>query len=118
MSPALSTSHSTRTFSPPRIGSWQENTGWSTQSLLSPVACSVDEPSKPQIGRSLPSCMILVFERSSGVGDTPSSQMYSAWYATHVPFRGGSTPRERVIDDGAQAVIGGFLDGCSDVNAL
>ncbi|OPZ22300.1 MAG: putative tRNA sulfurtransferase [candidate division BRC1 bacterium ADurb.BinA364] len=45
----------------------------------SPVACSVDEPSKPQIGGVLPSARILVFERSRGVGSVPSSQMYSAW---------------------------------------
>ena len=45
------TSHITRTLSPPRIGSGHENTGWSTQSELSPGAWLVLEPSKPQIGR-------------------------------------------------------------------
>ena len=72
------TSHITSTSSPPRIGSGQETTGLSTQSLLSPAAWLVLEPSKPQIGSSLPSSMILVFERSFDVGCVPSIQMYSA----------------------------------------
>ena len=66
-------------LSPPRIGSGHENTGLSMQSLLSPGAWLVDEPSKPHTGGVLPSAMILVFERSSGVGSVPSIQMYSAW---------------------------------------
>ncbi len=79
-SPAFSTSHSTRMCLPPRIGSGQLKTGFSTQSDASPVACSVDDPSKPQIpGSWTSSARILVLLRSSGVGFTPSSQMYSAW---------------------------------------
>src|SRR5687768_17338484 len=77
------TSHITRMLRPPRIGSGHANTGLSTQSDLSPVACSVDDPSKPQIGGSVTSsARIFVLLRSRGVGSTPSSQMYSAWYAT------------------------------------
>ena len=61
------TSHITRTSSPPRIGSGQrEHRASSTQSLLSPVAWLVLEPSKPQIGSAAPSGTILVFERSFG----------------------------------------------------
>ena len=79
MSSARSTSHRTSTFCPPRRGSGHVNTGFNTQSLCSPVACSVDEPSKPQIGITVaPSFRIFVFDRSSGVGDVPSIQMYSA----------------------------------------
>ena len=86
-----STSHITSTLSPPRIGSGQLKTGWSTQSDLSPGAWFVDEPSKPQIGRSvLPCSMIFVFERSLAVGVVPSTQMYSALYAI-----GGSFPPRR-----------------------
>ena len=77
----------TRMLSPPRIGSGQLNTGWSTQSDLSPGAWLVDEPSKPQIGSSLtPSSRILVFERSLAVGSVPSTQMYSALYVIGFPF--------------------------------
>ena len=73
------TSHNTRMFLPPRIGSLQVKTGFNMQSDLSPVACSVDEPSKPQIGGVFTlSFRILVFERSCGVGWCPSIQMYSA----------------------------------------
>jgi hypothetical protein len=54
---------------PPRNGSGHVNTGLNTQSDASPVACSVDEPSKPQIGGTLtPFLMIFVFDRSIGVG--------------------------------------------------
>ena len=60
-----STSHMTRTLSPPRIGSGNENTGCSTQSELLPGAWFVLEPSKPQIGSSLPSSRILVLDRST-----------------------------------------------------
>ena len=63
---------------PPRIGSGQSNTGMSTQSLLSPVAWLVLEPSKPQSGNGAPSARIFVFERSFAVGSVPSIQMYSA----------------------------------------
>jgi len=49
------------------------------QSDDSPVACSVDEPSNPQIGGVFTEfSMILVLERSIGVGFAPSIQMYSA----------------------------------------
>ena len=72
------TSAMTSTSSPPRIGSGHDHTGRSTQSDLSPVAWFVDEPSKPQMGRSAPSAMILVFERNFAVGFVPSIQMYSA----------------------------------------
>jgi hypothetical protein len=49
------------------------------QSDDSPVACSVDEPSKPQIGGVFTELSrIFVFERSNGVGFVPSIQMYSA----------------------------------------
>ena len=54
------------------------NTGLSTQSLLSPVAWFVLDPSKPQIGSSASSATILVFEPQLGVGSVPSIQMYSA----------------------------------------
>jgi hypothetical protein len=74
----LRTSHSTRTFEPPRIGSGQENTGWSTRSEAWPSAWLVLEPSKPQIGSASPSARILVLERSFAVGSVPSIQMYSA----------------------------------------
>ena len=50
----------------------------STQSLLSPVAWFVLEPSNPQIGSSPSPVMIFVLERSFGVGSVPSIQMYSA----------------------------------------
>ena len=73
------TSQSTRMLRPPRIGSGQRNTGLSTQSDDSPVACSVDEPSNPQRSGSVTSSsMILVLLRSNGVGWVPSNQMYSA----------------------------------------
>ncbi len=87
-----STSHITRTLLPPRIGSGQVKTGRSTQSDLSPVACSVEEPSNPQMPGSAPSAMILVFERRPGVGWAPSIQMYSAWYGT-VSSRGSGWRR-------------------------
>jgi hypothetical protein len=49
------------------------------QSDASPVACSVDEPSKPQTGGVFTLfARIFVFERSIGVGLWPSIQMYSA----------------------------------------
>jgi hypothetical protein len=64
--------------SPPRIGSGKLATGLSTQSLLSPVAWLVLEPSNPQIGRSAPSGRMFVFERQIAVGSVPSIQMYSA----------------------------------------
>ena len=74
-----STSHITRTSSPPRIGSGHENTGWRTQSELLPGAWLVLEPSNPQMGRGLePSVMTLVLDRSRAVGSVPSIQMYSA----------------------------------------
>src|SRR5512136_2151716 len=76
------TSAITRTLSPPRIGSGHENTGRSTQSELEPGAWLVLEPSKPQIGRSLPSCRTFVFDRRRAVGSVPSIQMYSALIAT------------------------------------
>src|SRR5690348_5893546 len=86
----------TRMLSPPRIGSGQLKTGFSTQSDLSPGAWFVDEPSNPQIGRSfLPSSMILVFERSLAVGAVPSTQMYSALYA----IRGSFPPLVRLCDE-------------------
>src|SRR3954451_7223716 len=73
------TSHRTRTSSFPRMGSGQLKTGLSTQSEALPGAWLVDEPSKPQMGRSVtPSVMILVFDRNLAVGSVPSIQMYSA----------------------------------------
>ena len=77
------TSAITSTSSPPRIGSGHMKTGLSTQSDLSPVAWLVDEPSKPQIGRSARPdgaslSMIFVLERILAVGSVPSIQMYSA----------------------------------------
>lgn len=74
----FSTSHRTRRLAPPRIGSGQENTGWSTRSEAWPSAWFVLDPSKPQIGSSSPSDMIFVLERSLAVGSVPSIQMYSA----------------------------------------
>src|SRR5687768_17014715 len=74
----------TSRLSPQRIGSGQVNTGWSTQSDLSPGAWLVELPSKPQIGSSAGATLssrILVFERSLAVGAVPSIQMYSALYA-------------------------------------
>ena len=84
------TSHITRMLRPPRSGSLHQYTGLRTQSDDSPVACSVDEPSKPQMGGVFTELsMIFVFERSMGVGLTPSIQMYSAWYGmVMVSFRG------------------------------
>jgi hypothetical protein len=60
------------------MGSGYEATGCSTQSELLPGAWLVLEPSKPQIGSSLPSARILVFDRRRAVGSVPSIQMYSA----------------------------------------
>ncbi len=66
---ARRTSHSTRMFLPPRSGSGHVNTGSNMQSERSPVACSVEDPSKPQIGGVLTELSrILVLERSIGVG--------------------------------------------------
>jgi hypothetical protein len=42
---ASNTSHITKTWGAPRSGSGQTKTGRSTQSLLSPGACSVLDPS-------------------------------------------------------------------------
>jgi hypothetical protein len=57
-----------------------QNTGFNMQSDDSPVACSVEEPSNPQIGGVVTELsMILVFDRSIGVGLAPSIQTYSAW---------------------------------------
>ena len=75
-------SHMTRMLSPPRIGSGQVKTGCRTTSELSPVAWLVLEPSKPQMPTSPPSGMILVLDRISAVGSTPSIHMYSALYVT------------------------------------
>src|SRR5262245_22532574 len=86
------TSQSTRTSSPPRIGSGHEKTGCSTQSDLSPGAWLVLEPSNPQMGSSAPSARILVFDRSLAVGSVPSIQMYSALYV----IGGRSSGRARV----------------------
>ena len=72
------TSFSTSLFLPPRIGSGQMNTGFSTQSELLPGAWLVLEPSKPQMGGASPSGTILVLLRSLAVGSVPSIQMYSA----------------------------------------
>ncbi len=74
-----STSHMTSLLSPPRSGSGHTKTGCSTQSESLPAAWFVLDPSKPQIGGSLPSSTILVLLRSNGVGSVPSIQMYSAW---------------------------------------
>ena len=76
-----STSAITNKLSPPRTGSGHENTGRSTQSEFEPGAWFVLEPSKPQIGRSLPFGRTLVFERSRAVGSVPSIQRYSALIA-------------------------------------
>src|SRR5260221_11768553 len=72
------TSDMTSLFSPPRIGSGQTNTGFSTQSDCAPGACSVLDPSKPQIGGASPIGTTLALERSLAVGFEPSIQMYSA----------------------------------------
>jgi hypothetical protein len=49
------------------------------QSERSPVACSVEDPSNPQIGGVFTELSkIFVLERSIGVGLCPSTQMYSA----------------------------------------
>jgi hypothetical protein len=63
------------------MGSGATLTGRKTQSELDPGACSVLEPSKPQMGGAVPSGTTLVFERSFAVGFCPSIQMYSARYA-------------------------------------
>src|SRR5262245_16751334 len=72
------TSHITSLWGSPRNGSSQTKTGLSTQSERSPVACSVLDPSKPQIGGSWPFGTTFPLERSFGVGCDPSIQMYSA----------------------------------------
>src|SRR4051812_37196125 len=77
----VSTSAMTSTLSPPRIGSGQLKTGFSTQSDLSPGAWLVLDPSKPHTGSSAPSASTLVLDRSLAVGSVPSIQMYSALYA-------------------------------------
>ena len=59
----------------------------STQSEFLPGAWFVLEPSKPQIGRSSPSAMILVLERRRAVGSVPSIQMYSALKVTRALLR-------------------------------
>ena len=74
-----STSHMTSLSPSARSGSGQTKTGCRTQSESLPSAWFVLEPSKPQIGGSLPSSTIFVLLRSSGVGSVPSIQMYSAW---------------------------------------
>ncbi len=88
----FSTSHRTSTSSPPRIGSGQVKTGFSTQSEAWPSAWLVEDPSKPQIGSaSRPAgepAMILVLERSLAVGSVPSIQMYSALKVTGHILRG------------------------------
>ena len=68
----------TSTLSPPRMGSGTTLTGFSTQSEFSPGACSVLEPSNPQIGGWSPVGTTIVFDRSFAVGFWPSIQMYSA----------------------------------------
>src|SRR5688572_22539395 len=91
-------------LSPPRIGSGQLNTGRSTQSDLSPGAWLVDDPSKPQIGRSpafVPSSRIFVFERSLAVGSVPSTQMYSALIA----IRGFLPPRRGSVGVGCAVTL-------------
>lgn len=76
---ASNTSHITRIFLPPRIGSLQLKTGFRMQSDASPVAWFVEEPSNPQIGSAFELLsMIFVLERNVGVGSAPSIQMYSA----------------------------------------
>ncbi len=66
-------------LSPPRIGSGYVETGFRTQSELSPVACSVLDPSKPQIGGSSPLSIIFVLLLNLDVGFFPSIQIYSAF---------------------------------------
>src|SRR5690349_13964841 len=109
-------------LSPPRIGSGQLNTGRSTQSDLSPGAWFVDDPSKPQIGRSpgfVPSSRIFVLERSLAVGSVPSTQMYSALMAM-----GFLPPRRGVCRNGLcrprfqRAIAVPFLECERYVNAL
>src|SRR5690606_39424698 len=75
------TSHMTSLFAPPRMGSGQMNTGFRTQSEVTPSAWLVLDPSKPQTGGSCPSSRTRVLERSLCVGSAPSIQMYSALYA-------------------------------------
>src|ERR1019366_3125226 len=75
---AFNTSQRTRMSLGPRSGSLHVHTGIKTQSEKWPVAWLVDDPSKPQMIGFLPSAMMRVLERNSGVGSVPSIQMYSA----------------------------------------
>ena len=75
----FNTSHITKMLSPPLIGSWNVETGLRTQSELSPVACSVLEPSKPHIGGSVPFSIIFVLLLNLLVGVFPSIHIYSAF---------------------------------------
>src|SRR5690606_12089756 len=126
----LRTSHSTRTSSPPRIGSGQTKTGLSTQSEAWPLAWLVEDPSKPQIGSSAPfasSPRIFVLERSLAVGSVPSIQMYSALKLTVHILRGGSGRLVRMpaalrhwgaAVDAPQLVNRGFPVRCPGVNPV
>ena len=69
----------TKILSPPLIGSAYCETGLRTQSELSPVACSVLEPSNPHIGGSSPLSIIFVLLLNLDVGFLPSIQIYSAF---------------------------------------
>ena len=61
------------------MGSLNVETGLKTQSELSPVACSVLEPSKPHIGGSVPCSIIFVLLLNLLVGVLPSIHIYSAF---------------------------------------
>ena len=69
-------------LSPPRNGSLHIHTGLSLQSLSSPSACKVLDPSNPHVGNSLweetGSFKIFVLERKFAVGSYPSIQIYYA----------------------------------------
>src|SRR5206468_5046090 len=66
-------------------------TGFSTQSELWPSACMVELPSKPQSGScsrvgNAPNSLICVLPRRFGVGEYPSSQIYSSLYLVIEPL--------------------------------
>src|SRR3954469_17445695 len=66
-------------------------TGFSTQSELWPSACMVELPSKPHSGScssvgNTSNSLICVLPRRLGVGEYPSSQIYSSLYLVIEPL--------------------------------
>merc|ERR1711904_226682 len=89
------TSHKTRTWFSPLIGSGQEKTGFRRQSESSPSAWPVLDPSKDHMGKAvLPAGMgfwvtlvldLISLKMTSFWPSRPSYQMYSAFWAFMLP---------------------------------